>query len=123
MTLEDLYQQYGKKYHKQKIICHEGAKGNEMYLILEGKVTVYKQGPPPTCDRIDIARLEKDNFFGEMTLLEGFPRTASVQALTEVRLLVINLDMLEKLFKVRPVFAIQMFKKFSERLRKSECWL
>lgn len=123
MTLEDLYDQFGKKYNKTKIICHEDAPGTDMYLILEGKVMVYKKGPPPLFDRINIATLGQDDFFGEMSLLEGFPRSASVQAMTEVRVLVIDLKVLEKLFKVKPDFSIKMFKKFSERLRKSECWL
>lgn len=123
MSLEDLFSKYGKVYNKQKIICHENNPATNMYLILEGKVLVYKQGSPPDCRRIDIAYLESGDFFGEMSLLEGMPRSASIRALTEVRVLDIDLKVLKKIFKIQPSLSIRMFKKFSERLRKSECWL
>ena len=111
-------QQYGERYPKYKIICHENSRGGEMFLIAKGKASVYIQGPPPDYNRINIAELGPGDFFGEMSLLEKLPRFASIKALSDVKVLIINRAILKQVVKINPDFAIMMLKKFSSRLRK-----
>ncbi len=66
-------------------VLEEGAPGDSLYIIKKGQVEVYTidvQGAPLT-----LAQLKEGDFFGEISLLKGQPRTASVRVLQEVELL------------------------------------
>ncbi|MCV9996766.1 cyclic nucleotide-binding domain-containing protein [Pararhizobium sp. YC-54] len=60
------------------VICRKGDRGDQMYFIVEGSVIV--QTPSPI-------ELGSGSFFGEMALISGAPRSATVSAATEVSLL------------------------------------
>ncbi len=65
------------------VITRVGEPGNKFYLILDGTVSVDLSVGEPVS-------LRPGEFFGEMSLLDGDPRSATVVADTPVRLLVIN---------------------------------
>lgn len=67
------------------IIVSEGAPGDSLYVLASGEARVFVQG----FDRRDreISRLGSGDFFGEISLLTGAPRTATVVAATECDLL------------------------------------
>ncbi len=111
------YPKCGEEFGKMGFVCHEGGAGKHMYLILDGRVTIYKNGPPPDQKRIDIAQMGPGDFFGELTLMEGIPFNATVQALTNVKTLVIDRKWLKEMVIVNPRFALALFKRFSNRLR------
>ncbi len=84
---------------KGEFIVKEGDSGNYMFVIIEGKVKVLlKRGKK----EIVLATLEKGNFFGEMSLFGGNPRSASVQALTDLKLLKITREDIDRLGKSNP---------------------
>lgn len=70
-----------------------------MYIIAEGKVNVLLKRKG---EDILLATLEKGNFFGEMSLLRGDLRSATVEALTDLKLIEITKRDLEKLYKKNP---------------------
>ena len=110
-----LFEKYGRTFKEREHICQEGDQGREMYLIVAGKVVVYKK---KSSQKKVLAYLGPGEFFGEMSLLENLPRYASVQAMDEVKTLVINLNILEQYVGINPKFGITMLKKFSGRLRQ-----
>jgi CRP-like cAMP-binding protein len=63
-------------------IIRQGAVADALYVLADGevKVTTCGDGPPHT-----LAKLAAPNYFGEIGLLEGIPRTATITALTECR--------------------------------------
>lgn len=65
------------------LIADQGQTGREAFVILEGEVTVKRNGRK-------VATLGAGDVVGEMSLLDKGPRTASVVAATEVTLLVID---------------------------------
>jgi len=68
----------GKKYEKDEVIFKEGDLGDCFYLIIEGSVRIEKNVEN---DKIEsVARLKTGDYFGEMSLLDGEPRSASVIA-------------------------------------------
>ena len=97
----------------QQIIV-DGDSGEEMFIISRGSVEVSKvlQGK-----RIVLGHFGRGEFFGEMSLLEGVPRSADVFAKEETQLLSISSGGL--LLKIRrdPTFALEMLQSFSGKLR------
>src|SRR5581483_6249650 len=79
------------------IVCREGGVSRNMYAVLEGTVRVYKQDEDG--DELELNRLGAGSYFGELALLDGAPRSASVQTVTECSLYVLEqrafLDALE----------------------------
>jgi CRP-like cAMP-binding protein len=73
--------------NKGEFVVSEGDSGDCMFVIVEGKVRVMlKRGKK----EIVLATLDKGNFFGEMSLFGKNPRSATVQALTDLKLLKIT---------------------------------
>jgi CRP-like cAMP-binding protein len=64
--------------------------------------------------------MEKGDFFGEMSILEGLPRTISAEALEDTELIEINSMTFDKMIKGNIEIAIRMLRKLSIRLREAE---
>ena len=95
----------------------EGDLGTEMYIIQEGKVEILNRLGNE--DHV-LAVLEKGDFFGEMSVLEDLPRTASARALTDARLLQINGTTFDQMLQANPEIAVRMMRKLSRRLRETD---
>ncbi len=65
-----------------EVIAHVGDDPRWLYILTSGKVSVLARGPDDTA--VEVAQLEAPDFFGEMGLMTGEPRTADVIALTHV---------------------------------------
>ena len=79
--------EFERDYSDGELICREGESSNEMFVIQSGKVRIFKSSGPR---QVDLALLEKGNFFGEMSVLEGLPRDATAQAVGHTRVLVMS---------------------------------
>ena len=74
-------------YDQGQIIFRQGDLGRSFYIILDGRVQVFRQQG----DReVEVATLGPGEFVGEMALLRGVRRTASVRALTAVDMLTMS---------------------------------
>lgn len=82
-----------KLFTAGEIIFQQGAEAQAAYLIAEGEVEIFR-----TADRgeIGIASLGRGEIFGEMSLIDGKPRTASARAVGEVELIMVRPDDLDK---------------------------
>jgi CRP-like cAMP-binding protein len=96
------------------VIFTEGDESREMYVVLEGHVTVSKKSNK---GEVTLAVLRKGDFVGEMSLLESLPRSATARAQGKVRLLAIQPGGF--LLKIRrdPTFAFEMLQTLSRRIR------
>ena len=70
-----------KKFEPQDFICIENDLGDNMYILLKGKVGVYLNSFMD--DSFKVSELDPGCFFGEMSLLENMPRSATVIASDE----------------------------------------
>ncbi len=95
------------------VITRVGEPGNEFYLILDGTVSVDLSVAKPVS-------LRPGEFFGEMSLLDGDPRSATVVTDTPVRLLVINRENFSVLRREVPDFTQILLVTLSRRVRQSE---
>jgi potassium-dependent mechanosensitive channel len=92
------------------IICQENDPGDSFYIILSGSVEVLSQ----KADQY-IATLHEGEFFGEISLLLGTPRTATVRTSEDAILFVVERHDLQKLLVEQPNLADQIAQKLSER--------
>lgn len=88
------------------LLFAEGQPGDSMYLILEGQMRVTTQ-KRNTDGSLFLRMLEAGDFFGEIALISGYPRTATVEASQTSVLIKISADSLQKLLVEQPALAAQ----------------
>jgi CRP-like cAMP-binding protein len=98
------------------VLARAGAPGEEFFLILDGSARV-EVSPRKR------SRLEPGQYFGEMSLLDGGPRSASVTAETPLRLLVIKRRDFTTLLKEAPEVTQSLLATLSQRVRQAEAAL
>lgn len=101
-----------------EIIVREGEPGEEMFVILRGRATVVLH--QPDAERVFVNRLGPGDFFGEMSLVSGAKRTASVQALEECEVIAINGDTFRLLLVSSPGLAERIREVVAERTARLE---
>ena len=104
-----------RKFSPGEVILREGDSSKDMYIIQVGKVKIVKK---MAGNDIELATLEKGDFFGEMSLLESEPRTASIIAESPCNVLVIQAGGLLVRLRRDPTLAFEMLQKLSNRIRK-----
>jgi CRP-like cAMP-binding protein len=92
-------------------IVHEGDPGGELFIIVDGEVDV-RSGSRR------LATLRAGNYFGEIALITGSPRTATVTTGTPVRALVISGQAFRKLLKDSPEIQFKVLQEIGERLEE-----
>lgn len=95
-------------------IFHEGDTGRQMYVLLEGTVDIYVQSEDA---RIPVARFASGDFFGEMSLLEGLPRSGTAVTAEQSRLLSLDEESFRKLASEDREFSWRVMKSLSQRIR------
>jgi CRP/FNR family transcriptional regulator, cyclic AMP receptor protein len=98
-------------------IVRQGEEGLSLYIVLAGEVRVQRAGPGGD---LDLAAIGPGGFFGEMTLLDGEPRSATVRAVTPVRCALLPRWGLEATIRANPSVAMEMLAVLSRRLRATE---
>ena len=86
-------------YTAGQVIFEEGQLGEEMFVLLEGELVITLEGTP-------IDRLEAGSIFGEMALVDDQPRSATVAAVVDSKLLVINEARFVELLRDHPDFGV-----------------
>ena len=94
---------------KGKVMAQEGDRGREFFVLLEGEANVTKG------DR-SINTMKEGDFFGEIALVTKMPRTASVTATTDVRVLVITERDFNALLKKSPDVGRGVAEALAERV-------
>jgi CRP-like cAMP-binding protein len=92
-------------------VLGEGESGDVLFLLLEGAVRVERTGRT-------IATLQEGDFFGEVSVLAGGPRTADVIAESPVRTLTVSRQTLRETLAADPDVAWAMLETVASRLRE-----
>ena len=110
-----------RRLRKGQVLFREGDPGAEMFLVREGCMLISKR-VMGSVEQV-LARAPVTDFFGEMSLFDRAPRSATLQAETDVVLLVLDRPNLERLIESNPRAAAAFFyalvQVFIERLRTS----
>jgi small-conductance mechanosensitive channel len=109
---------YRKRLLESNILFREGDPGDAFYIILSGSVEVYVEKLNK-----QLTTLQAGKFFGELSLMLGIPRTATVRALEDTILFTINNKSFEKLLHEQPEVAeaiVQELSKHQEELSERQ---
>jgi small-conductance mechanosensitive channel/CRP-like cAMP-binding protein len=101
-----------RTYAPGEPIVRRGQQGNSMFVIISGGVKV--QIPEKTYQKT-INNLKENDFFGEMSLLTGEPRTATVIATEETEVLRIDKEGLKPIFENNPPLVQSIVEQIEER--------
>ena len=94
-------------------LAEEGKPGDTFHVMMEGEARVVRRGRR-------IARLIPGDFFGEIALIDGGPRTASVIADTPVTTITLDRRRFRKMLDEDPSIAATMLEELAKRLRNDE---
>jgi CRP-like cAMP-binding protein len=97
---------------KGKFVFNQGEPGDSMYLVVEGEFGVVRDGR-------EIARMGPKDYFGEMSILDDEPRSASVVAKSDSLLLRIPRHEFLDIVANHPAAALAIIRTLSQRLRLS----
>ena len=103
-------------YPKGTDIIKEGEKGETMYMIIEGDVSVIKGSPGGP--EIVLDKIHAGDYFGEMALFEDLVRSATIRSDVDTRVLVLDKREFTEIVREYPLIALQICKVLSQRLRK-----
>lgn len=103
-----------QNFHDGEVIFNEGESSSEMFVVRTGKVEISKSVGGHS---MRLAILDRGSFFGEMSLLEGLPRSATAHAVGDVSLLVLRPGSLLLQIRRDPTFAFELLQQLSGRIR------
>ncbi len=96
-----------------RVLCRQGSPGHEAFVIVAGDASV-------TIDGREIAVLGAGDFFGEMALLDGSARVATVTATTPMDLLVLSTSEFRQMLESNPGVAVRILAGIAARLRDAD---
>jgi len=111
------FQNFVVRYSAGERVFTEGDAGATMYIVQTGRVRLFREIDERAHE---LGWMEKGDFFGEMSILEGLPRTLSAEAVEDAELIEINSTTFDKMIKSNIEIAIRMLRKLSIRLREAE---
>jgi HEAT repeat protein len=99
------------------VVIKQGTRGGKMYIVVEGELEVSRSEPDAEGESQRITVLGENQVFGDMALLDDEPRSASVTALQDCRLLSLQRSDLERILRRYSSIAFNMMRILSSRLR------
>ncbi len=102
-------------------VFHAGEPGGDLFLVTSGRVNVFITSD--TGEKIVLAEAERGDVFGEISLLDGGPRTASAVAVEATAALTLDRDRLLELVQRHPHVALDLLRVMGQRIRATDVLL
>jgi CRP/FNR family cyclic AMP-dependent transcriptional regulator len=116
-TEEAIRQSHERTVQAGEIVFDLGDPGETLFVVEEGVVELTRPG----LDSMRVVmRVQPGEFFGELSVVLGGPRTVRASALTDVSMLELDADTLELMCMKRPEIAIRMLRRLSGRVLELE---
>ncbi|MFO1461483.1 MAG: ATP-binding protein [Verrucomicrobiota bacterium] len=96
-------------------VFHEGAPGDGLYIILEGAVSIVTR--LPTGQNCVLSQMEAGDYFGEMAVYDGEPRSATALVREALDCLFVSLDLIQRIVERTPLAGAMLVRDASLRLR------
>lgn len=102
-----------RPYAPGELVVRQGDAGSEFFIVERGTVVVSIDEGRGT--GVEVARLPAGSFFGEMSLMTGEPRRATVRAVTDTSLLAVGKDAFQSILEDSPELAVQISAALESR--------
>jgi CRP/FNR family cyclic AMP-dependent transcriptional regulator len=120
MITEAAFQKFVRVYARDEVVFRENSPGKEMFIVYSGKINLYKERQDKV---IPLSTVGPGDFFGEMALIDGSPRSATAIAAEDTQLIVLDEPKFLYLLRHQPEFALVVMQKLCEGLRRTtEGW-
>lgn len=106
-----------KNYQKGTIILFEHDEGNAFFFIVKGEVKISRESDDGR--EVILSLLQDADVFGEMSLLDGLPRSANVTAMEDTELYMIKREDFLELLNNHPDVSIALLEEITHRLREA----
>lgn len=105
-----------RSFRRGEILFRQGDPGDTLLIVVSGQVKVILSTPDG--EEAVVAIFGPGDFFGDMALLDGRPRSASVVALEPTNTLILHRRDFQEFMRLHPVVAEDMFAVLADRLRR-----
>ena len=102
-------------YPRNTILMHEGELPDAMYIVIDGRVKIYVSDADGR--ELVLASLSQGKFFGELALIDGSPRSATVVTTTETTISKILKTDFDRCLEASPRIAVNLLRTLSKRIR------
>jgi CRP-like cAMP-binding protein len=106
-----------RTYAKNSVILTEEEDGTALFVIISGKVKVCRTSSDDPEKEVILSILNPSDFFGEMALLDGLNRSASVIAMVDSNLFIIQRSDFLDLLHTHPEVSVTLLQELTQRLR------
>lgn len=110
-----------QRFTAGSIICTKGELGDSMYLVADGTVRIYLPGEG--LSRVPLKEVTFGEYFGELSLFDDKPRSATAEACSDCEVLQLDRADLHEQIRRRPGIAIALLAELSRRLRETNALL
>lgn len=110
-----------RRFSAGSMVFNQGDAGSAMYIVDSGELNIHLPGEASR--RISLKDIARGEYFGELSLFDSKPRSASVLATTDVSLYELQRSTLEDYLGVHPRAAMAILRTMGERLRETNAML
>ncbi|MES3037205.1 MAG: cyclic nucleotide-binding domain-containing protein [Bdellovibrionota bacterium] len=108
-----------KQFPVGHTLIQQGAKGTELYVMVEGQVSIFKKTPEGDAYKVAVLNGNSAPAFGEGGLMEGEVRSATIVCDTEVSCFILTREVFNIIGEIHPEFAFPIIKKIASNLMKT----
>ncbi|MCA9586912.1 MAG: DUF1003 domain-containing protein [Myxococcales bacterium] len=112
-----------RKFEAGKTVFEMGDAGSSMYIVLSGAVQIFLPGPTPEDPRVVLKDVRTGEYFGELSLFDDKPRSASVEAAVDTILLELTREDFSDHLGRSKTAAMAILSEMAERLRETNAML
>jgi CRP/FNR family cyclic AMP-dependent transcriptional regulator len=105
-----------RKFRRGEVIFHQGDPGDALFIVAQGRVKISL--PSDGGEEAILATLRSGDFFGELALLDGAPRSATATALDPAETLVVPRERFREAIETVPGFRDALFELLVQELRR-----
>lgn len=107
-----------RKFDRNQVVFYEGDLGGSLYIIVSGTVKIVMMSDDGREHILGL--LHEGDFFGEISLIDGEPRSATAIALEKANVVMISRDDFIRLLRENPEMSLKIMVILCERLRKTD---
>lgn len=117
MDTGELLRRFGREFPRGTVLFREGDPGGEMYVVQRGKVAISAR--VGAVEKL-LTTLGQGEFFGEMSILNAAPRSATATCVEDCQLLVVDARTFEAMVRASSEIAVRMIQKLAARLADAD---